>query len=71
MVFSATFSKEMKAIALRSLRSDYHIVDLVGDEDLQTHSHVPQTLYTVDMCKYDDLFISYLMDNMIIWTYVM
>ena len=39
LLFSATFSKEVRAIAATTLRKGYTIVDTVGEEVEQTHSH--------------------------------
>ena len=39
LLFSATFSREVRAIAATTLRKGYTIVDTVGEEVEQTHSH--------------------------------
>jgi ATP-dependent RNA helicase MSS116, mitochondrial len=47
LLFSATFSEEVKQIAAVTLRQGYSIVDTVGEEVEQTHAHVPQHMMTV------------------------
>ena len=39
LLFSATFSKEVRDVAAVTLRKGYTIVDTVGEEVEQTHSH--------------------------------
>ena len=39
LLFSATFSKEVREVAAVTLRKGYTIVDTVGEEVEQTHSH--------------------------------
>jgi hypothetical protein len=39
LLFSATFSKEVKEVAAVTLRKGYSIIDTVGEEVEQTHSH--------------------------------
>ncbi len=46
-LFSATFSDEIKEVARTFLRQGYTIVDTVGEEVEQTHSHVPQSIVSV------------------------
>lgn len=43
LLFSATFSDEVKTIAGETLKKGYQVIDTVGEEDgEQTHAHVPQ-----------------------------
>ena len=42
LLFSATFSREVREIAASFLRQGYQIVDTVGEEVEQTHEHVTQ-----------------------------
>lgn len=44
LLFSATFSDEVRAVAGDTLRKGYNVVDTVGEEVEQTHSHVPQSI---------------------------
>lgn len=39
LLFSATFSKEVRDVAAVTLRQGYTIVDTVGEEVEQTHAH--------------------------------
>lgn len=56
-LFSATFSDEIKKVANTFLRKGYAVIDTVGEEVEQTHSHVPQSIVTVPTgdhsCKYE------------------
>ena len=47
LLFSATFSKEVREVAAVTLRSGYTVVDTVGEEVEQTHSHVVQEMMAV------------------------
>ena len=49
LLFSATFSNEVKQIAASFLRPGYTVVDTVGEEVEQTHAHVDQHLMVVPM----------------------
>ena len=51
LLFSATFSDEVKAIAVSILKQGFKVIDTVGDEKEQTHSHVPQKLLAVPIQK--------------------
>ena len=42
LLFSATFSREVREIAASFLRQGYQVVDTVGEEVEQTHEHVTQ-----------------------------
>lgn len=44
LLFSATFSDEVRGVAGETLRKGYNVVDTVGEEVEQTHSHVPQSI---------------------------
>ena len=46
LLFSATFSREVRAIAATTLRKGYTIVDTVGEEVEQTHSHGNDSFYS-------------------------
>ena len=50
-LFSATFSKEIKKVANSYLRQDYSVVDVIGEEVGQTHSHVPQSAISAPIGK--------------------
>ena len=47
LLFSATFSKEVREVAAVTLRKGYTIIDTVGEEVEQTHSHVTQEMMSV------------------------
>ena len=47
LLFSATFSKEVREVAAITLRKGYTIIDTVGEEVEQTHSHVTQEMMSV------------------------
>ena len=47
VLFSATFSDGIKQVARTFLRQGYTVVDTVGEEVEQTHSHVPQSIVSV------------------------
>jgi ATP-dependent RNA helicase MSS116, mitochondrial len=49
LLFSATFSEEVKQIAAVTLRQGYSIVDTVGEEVEQTHAHVTQHMMVVPL----------------------
>ena len=51
LLFSATFSNEIKEIANSFLRKGFSIVDTVGEEVEQTHSHVSQKVLSVPISK--------------------
>lgn len=42
LLFSATVAPSIRDVAKKTMRSDYQIIDTVGDEVEQTHDHVPQ-----------------------------
>ena len=44
LLFSATFSREVREIASSFLRQGYQVVDTVGEEVEQTHEHVTQVV---------------------------
>lgn len=44
LLFSATFSSEVKGVADKFLRKNYRVIDTVGEDVEQTHSHVSQSL---------------------------
>jgi ATP-dependent RNA helicase MSS116, mitochondrial len=52
LLFSATFSKEVKEVAAVTLRKGYSIIDTVGEEVEQTHSHVVQEMMSVPVGTY-------------------
>lgn len=49
MLFSATINDDIRQIASISLKAGYHVVDTVGEDTDQTHSHVPQFVLTVPL----------------------
>jgi ATP-dependent RNA helicase MSS116 len=49
LLFSATYSAEMKEIAKKAMAPGYIIVDTVGEEKEQTHEHVEQKLTVVPL----------------------
>ena len=49
LLFSATFSKEVKEVAAVTLRKGYNIIDTVGEEVEQTHSH-GEKQFAVTLC---------------------
>jgi len=49
LLFSATVAPEIREIARTSLLPGYKIIDTVGEEVEQTHSHVPQKVVQVEM----------------------
>ena len=49
LLFSATFSSEVKNIAQNFLKRNYHIVDTVGDDVEQTHAHVSQHIIATEL----------------------
>ena len=51
LLFSATFSKEVRDVAAVTLRQGYTIVDTVGEEVEQTHSHVTQEMMSIPVGK--------------------
>jgi superfamily II DNA/RNA helicase len=51
LLFSATFSKEVRDVAAVTLRQGYTIVDTVGEEVEQTHSHVVQEMMSIPVGK--------------------
>ncbi|KAJ1405091.1 P-loop containing nucleoside triphosphate hydrolase protein [Ochromonadaceae sp. CCMP2298] len=49
LLFSATVAPEIRQIAKTSLLPGYKMIDTVGEEVEQTHSHVPQYVTTVPL----------------------
>lgn len=47
LLFSATFSNEIKEVASTFLRKNYSVIDTVGEEVEQTHQHVLQNIVSV------------------------
>ena len=53
LLFSATFSDEVRAVADRTLRRGFVVVNTVREEEEQTHTHVEQTIVTVPLGTVD------------------
>lgn len=49
LLFSATFSNEIKEIASQALRKGYEVIDTVGEEEEQTHAHIPQSMIVASL----------------------
>ena len=49
LLFSATFSNEIKEIAGQALRKGYEVIDTVGEEEEQTHAHIPQSMIVASL----------------------
>lgn len=64
LLFSATFAPEVKTVANTFLRPKYKIIDTVGDDVEQTHSHVPQHIMTVPLHQQQDMLYHLLKQHM-------
>ena len=49
LLFSATMTDDIREIARGSLRKGYKVVNTVGEDEDQTHSHVPQYLFVAPL----------------------
>jgi ATP-dependent RNA helicase MSS116 len=57
LLFSATFSDEIKEVVSKFLRKQYSVIDTVGQEVEQTHQHVSQKILSVKSGNLNVTFI--------------
>lgn len=63
LLFSATFNKEIREVATKSLQPGYISIDTVGEEGEQTHSHVKQEMYSIPVKQHIPQLLSILLHN--------
>jgi len=63
LLFSATFNKEIREVATKSLQPGYISIDTVGEEGEQTHSHVTQEIYSIPVKQHIPQLLAILLHN--------
>jgi ATP-dependent RNA helicase MSS116 len=64
LLFSATYSPEMREVATRTMAPGYSVVNTVSEEEEQTHQHVDQSFIVVPVDKQPFELMATLMKHM-------